>query len=66
MCQDLNKFEHFFAFVSVINGCLSISAFPELGGLPLGIASAPVGVKPFAITPGIKKYKSLWKEEKTW
>ena len=36
MCRSLNYIEHFI-FVSAISGCVSISTFASLVGVPLGI-----------------------------
>ena len=53
----MNYFEHFLVFVSAVSGCVSISAFASLVGVPISIASSAVGLKMCAITAGIKKYK---------
>ena len=37
----LNYIEHFFILASVIMGCISISAFASLLGIPIGITSSP-------------------------
>ena len=63
VCRDLNYFEHFPVFVSAVSGCVSISAFASLVGVPVGIASSLVGLKSYAIAAGIKKYKSIIKKE---
>ena len=57
----LNYFEHFVIFISTVSGCVSISPFASLVGIPVGITSSAVGLKIFAITSGIKKYKSIIK-----
>ena len=36
----LNYTENFFILVSVITGCVSISAFASLAGIPMGITSS--------------------------
>ena len=59
MCGDLNYFEHFLPFVSVVSGGVSISAFALLIGVLVGILSSAVGIKICAVTAGIKKYKSI-------
>ena len=49
---------------SKITGCVSIFAFPSLVCVPIGIASSAVGLKIFAVTTEIKKYKSIIKKKK--
>lgn len=41
----LNYIEHCFILVSAITGCVSISAFASLVGIPISIASSAVGLK---------------------
>ena len=55
---------HFLVFVCGVIGCVSISAFASLDGIPLGIASSAVGLKICVITAEIKKYKSIIKKKK--
>ena len=43
---------------------ISISAFASLIAIPIGITSSATGLKFFAVTAGIKKYKSIIKEKK--
>ena len=45
----LNYIEHFFILASTVTGCISISAFASLIGIPLGIASSVIGLKICAI-----------------
>ena len=42
---------------TIISGCVSISAFSSLVGIPLSITSSAVGLKFFAITAVNEKYK---------
>ena len=49
---------------STITGFVSISALSSLVGIPIGVKSSATGLKFFAITVGIKKYKSIIKKEK--
>ena len=63
-CGPFNYFEHFFVFVSAISGCVSISPFASLVGVPVGIASSAVGLKICAITAGIKKCNSIIKKKR--
>ena len=60
----LNYIEHFLILGSTITGCVSISAFASLVGIPIGIASSTIGLKICVITAGIKKYKSIIKKKK--
>ena len=50
--------------ISTITGCVSISAFASLVGIPVGIASSTIGLKICVITAGIKKYKSIIKKKR--
>ena len=49
---------------STVTGRVSISAFTSLVSVPVGITSSPVKLKIYAITTGIKKYKSIIKKKK--
>ena len=64
VCKVLNYIDHLRILTSAITGCVSISAFFTLVGIPIGITSSPIGVKICAITAGIKKYKSIIKKIK--
>ena len=64
VCTTLNYIEHFLILASTITGCVSISAFASLIGIPIGITSSAIGLKICAITAGIKKYKSIIKKKK--
>ena len=50
----LNYIEHFVITASVVTGCVSISAFASLVGIPTGITSSAVGFRICATTTGIK------------
>ena len=63
-CATLNYIEHFLILASTITGCISISAFASLVGIPIGITSSAVGLEICAITAGIKTYKSIIKKKK--
>ena len=63
-CRVLNYIDHSFIVISTITGCVSISAFASLVGIPIGIASSTIGLKICVITAGIKKYKSIIKKKK--
>ena len=64
LCTTLNYIVHFLILASTITGCKSVSAFPSLIGIPRGITSSEVGLKIYAITAGIKKYKSTIEKNK--
>ena len=65
VCTTLNYIEHFFILASTFTGCVSISPFASLVGIPIGIMSSAIGLKVCAITAGIKKYKSIIQKKKT-
>ena len=56
--------EHLLILTSAVTGCVSISVFSSLVGLPIGTASSAVALKICAITAGIKKYKSIIKKKR--
>ena len=64
VCTTLNYIEKFLILASTITGCISISAFASLLGIPVGITSSAIWLKICAIAAGIKKYKSLIKKKK--
>ena len=49
---------------STITGCISISAFFSLIGIPIEITSSATGLKTCAIAAGTKKYKAIIKKKK--
>ena len=64
VCRVLNYIDHSLIVISTITGCVSISTFTSLVGIPIGIASSTIGLKICEITAGIKKYKSIIKKKK--
>ena len=64
MGRTLNYLEHFLLFISVVTGCVSISAFASLVGNPTEITSFAVGLKICVNTARIKTYKSIIKKKK--
>ena len=52
----LNYIEHLRISTSTVTGCVSISAFASLVGIPIVITSSAIILKICAITAGIKKY----------
>ena len=59
-----NYIGYFLILASTITGCISISAFTSLVGIPIGIKSSAIGSKICAIVAGIKKYNSIIKKKK--
>ena len=45
-------------------GCTSVSTFASLACIPIGITNSAIGLKIYAITAAIKKYKSIIKKKK--
>ena len=64
MSKTLSCLENLLIFVSVVSGCVLISWFASFVGVPVGIMSSAAVLKIYAITPGIKKYKSVIKEKR--
>ena len=62
VCTNVNHIEHFIILACSITGCITISAFAFLLGLPLGITSSTIGLKTYALAAGIKKYRSIIKK----
>ena len=56
-CKYLNYIEHWHILALTVTSCVWISAF-------VGITSSAVGIEIFAISAGIKKYKSITKKKK--
>ena len=50
--------------ISTITGCVSISAFASLVGIPIGVTSSATGLKICVITAGIKKCKPINKKKR--
>ena len=65
VCTALNYIEYLLILASTVTGCVSISTFASLVGIPIGLASSVVGLKIFAITSGIKsKSQSIRKRKR--
>ena len=60
---SLNYTEHFLILAFAITGCISISTFASLLGIPIGITSSSIWLKICSIA-GIKKYKLIVKKKK--
>ena len=63
ICATLNYIQHFFILASIITGCVSISAFSSLVGVPIEIASSPILLKICARNARIKKYMLIIKKQ---
>ena len=64
VCATLNYIEHFLVLASTITGCISISAFASLLCISIEITSSAIRLKIYAVTTGIKKFKSIIKKNK--
>ena len=64
VCRVLNYIEHSLIAICTITGCVSISAFTSLVGIPIRISSFTIGLKICAITAAIKTYKSIVKKKR--
>ena len=64
VCTTINQIKHFLILASTITGCISISAFASLIGIPKGITSSEIGLKVCAVAAGIKKYQVIFQKEK--
>ena len=62
VCTALTYFEHF--ILGSNTGCVSISAFTSLFGIPINITSSAIGLKICAIAAAIKKYIVQYNEMK--
>ena len=60
----LNYIDHLLIVISTITGCVSISTFVSLVGIPIRTTSYSIELKICAITAGIKRYKSIIYEKK--
>ena len=64
VCTTLNYIEHFLIWASAITGCILISTFASLIGIPIKILSSAIGLKICAIAVEIKKHRSIIKKKK--
>ena len=64
VCTTLNYIEHFLVLDSVVTGCISISVFVFLLGIPIEITSSVIRLKICAITSRIKKFKPIINKNK--
>ena len=52
--KNLNYIDHSLIVISTITGCVSISAFASLVGIPIGTAGSTRGLKNCVITAELK------------
>ena len=64
ICTTLNNIEHIFILASRVTGCISISAFASLVGIPLGITSSAAGLKLFAKLQELKSITQWLRKRK--
>ena len=63
VCSVLNYIDHSLIVISKVTGCVFISVFASLVGIPIGIASSTVRSKICVITAGIKMCESIIKKQ---
>ena len=59
----MNYIEHLLISISTVTGCVLISSFASLVGIPTGITSYEIRLKICVITAEIKMYKSIIKKK---
>ena len=64
VCRVLNYIDYLFIMISTITGCVSISDFDSLVGIPIGVASSAMGFKICPIAGWIKKNNSIIKKNR--
>ena len=64
VCRVWNHIEHLLIVISKITGCVPISSFAYLVGMPRGITCSPIGLKICIIIAGIEKHQSTIKKKK--
>ena len=60
----LNYTKHLLILASTATGCVSVSDFACLVGIPVGIGSSPTTINICVMTAGIKNYKLTIKKKK--
>ena len=63
VCTTLNSIEYFLILADTITGCILNSTFTSLLGISIGITSFAIGLKTWATTAAIKRYKSIIKKK---
>ena len=66
VCSTLKYIEHYLILASVVTGCILISVFTSLHGIPIGFTSSEIGLKSWAITTRIKMYKPIIKKRRRY
>ena len=64
VCATLNYIEQLLILAFTVTGCIWISAFASLLGIPIGFTSSAIVLKICAIAAEIKKYKSIIKKKR--
>ena len=64
VCTNWKYIEHFLILASPVTGCISISAFASVLGIPIGITSSSIELSIFTIPVGVKMYKQIIKKKK--
>ena len=59
ICRVLSYTERLLIVISTATGCISLSAFVSLVGIPIGMISSVNGLKNYVITAKVKKCKSM-------
>ena len=54
VCKVLNYVDHSLIVISTITGCVPISVFASLVGIPIGITSSSIGLKICVIMQELK------------
>ena len=60
----LNYIEHLLILAPAVTGCVSISVFASLIGIPINVVSSAAGLKISAITAEIKNYMPIIMRER--
>ena len=63
VCKTLNYIEHLVTLISTVTGCVSISSFSSLFGIPIKITSSVIGLKSCTLMAAFKNYKSIIKKK---
>ena len=63
VCRILDYIDHSLIVISTITGCVSISTFASLVGIPIGITSSATGLK-ICVTLEELKCKSIIKKKR--
>ena len=64
VCTTLSYIQHSLILISTITGCIFISAFASLVGIPIAITNSAVGLTSCVLTAASKNYKSIIKKKK--